>query len=291
MLIGSFPNTILDRCVCYAHAPMSKSPCYTAATADHHVLYQISVQAPEAEVEFINKYFKKLRGRPARHIREDFCGTAYSACHWVADHEDNTAVGVDLHKPTLAWGMKHNVSRLTAEQQERIELVAEDVRTPSAGSKGKDAVLAMNFSYWIFMTREELRKYFVTVRNSLVKDGVFFLDHYGGYESYKEVIERRKQEGFTYVWDQAHFDPMTNIKTCYIHFEFPDGTKLKRAFTYTWRIWSLPEIKELLLEAGFKRVTIYWEGDDGNGGGDGIFKPATKGDADACFVCYITAEK
>ncbi len=270
---------------------MSKRPIYTARTADKHVLYQLSVQAPEAEVEFITKNFKRLRARPARHIREDFCGTAYSACRWVAEHPENTAVAVDLHKPTLAWGTKHNVSELTDEERTRITLVADDVRTPKALAKSKDAVLAMNFSYWIFMDRAGLRAYFESVRDSLVTDGVLFLDHYGGYEAYKEIEERRKQKGFTYVWDQAMFDPMTNIKTCFIHFEFPDGSRMEKAFSYTWRIWSLPEIQELLIEAGFKRVTVYWEGDDGKGGGDGVYKASKKGSADACFVCYITAEK
>ncbi len=65
---------------------------------------------------------------------------------------------------------------------------------------------------------------------------------------------------------------------------------MKNAFTYNWRLWSLPEVAELLSEAGFK-PTIYWEGTDKNGDGNGIFEPATKGTADAGWIAYIVAEK
>jgi hypothetical protein len=100
----------------------------------------------------------------------------------------------------------------------------------------------------------------------------------------KEQQERRRQKGFTYVWDQVSYNPITGAKVCHIHFEFKDGTRMNKAFTYEWRLWTLPEITELLTEAGFKNVTVYWEGDDGDGGGSGIFRPSTKGEACACHV-------
>jgi hypothetical protein len=78
---------------------------------------------------------------------------------------------------------------------------------------------------------------------------------------------------------------------CHIHFKFPDGSKIKKAFTYEWRIWSLPEIRELLLEAGFKSARIYWEGEDEDGEGNGEFTETETGDADLAWVSYIVAEK
>ena len=61
---------------------------------------------------------------------------------------------------------------------------------------------------------------------------------------------------------------------CHIHFSFPDGSKIKKAFTYDWRLWTLPEIRELLLEAGFQRATVYWEGtNEETEEGDGEFTP------------------
>jgi hypothetical protein len=103
--------------------------------------------------------------------------------------------------------------------------------------------------------------------------------------------EKTKFDYFTYVWDQADFHPVTNHMVCHIHFKFPDGSKIKNAFTYEWRMWTLPEIRELLLEAGFSTARIYWEGEDEDGEGNGEFYETDKGEPDLAWVCYIVAEK
>ena len=36
-------------------------------------------------------------------------------------------------------------------------------------------------------------------------------------------------------------------------------------------MWSLPEIREILKEVGFKESHVYWEGTDEDGEGDGVF--------------------
>jgi hypothetical protein len=67
---------------------------------------------------------------------------------------------------------------------------------------------------------------------------------------------------------------------------------MEQAFSYHWRLWTLPEIREILVEAGFGQVDIYWEGTDESGEeGDGIYTPQTIGDADAGWVCYIVAQR
>ena len=106
----------------------------------------------------------------------------------------------------------------------------------------------------------------------------------------KELKEERECEGFTYIWEQASFDPISSHMQCYIHFKTDDGLNIDKAFSYYWRLWTLPELKELLLESGFSQVEIYWEGTDpATGEGDGVFNIATKGTADAGWVCYIVA--
>ena len=40
------------------------------------------------------------------------------------------------------------------------------------------------------------------------------------------------------------------------------------------------KIRDLLLECGFRRVTVYWQGWDKDGEPDGNFKPATKAEAE-----------
>jgi SAM-dependent methyltransferase len=256
---------------------------------DRHALYEQSVQATDFEYEFIDGNFRRMRGRDARRLREDFCGTAQMCCEWVRGRADNEAIGVDLDPDVLGWGREHHVAALTPAQQERVTLLQEDVL--KVKTDPADIILAMNFSWQTFRERETLRKYFRAVRRSLGDDGVFFLDIFGGSDAYRELREKTRHKGFTYVWDQASFDPVTAHMLCHIHFHFDDGSKMKQAFTYEWRLWTLPEVKEMLLEAGFTNVTIYWQGTDEDGEPDGVFLPAEKGDADPAWICMISAEK
>ena len=261
-----------------------------ADQADRHALYEASVQDPESELEFVSETFETLTGRPLQLIREDFCGTANTACQWVRSGDEHRAIAVDLDEEVLEWGRRHHVSELSSDQAERIRLVRDNVMTVDTGSV--DALLAMNFSYYLFTTRELLNAYFERARAALKDDGVLFLDAFGGYEAHRELEERTEYDDFTYVWDQASFDPIHHHMTCLIHFEFPDGSEMKRAFEYYWRLWTLPEIRELLVEAGFSDVTVYWEGtDEETGEGDGIYEPAETGDADAGWICYLVARK
>jgi len=261
-----------------------------AQRADRHVLYQDSVQDVEAEINFVEEIWKELRKRPASRLREDFCGTANTACEWVRRGEDHEALGVDLDTEVLDWGRQHNLSKLKPQQRARVRLLEANVL--EARKDKVDIVLAMNFSYWIFKERAEMLRYFRAVHAGLVKDGILFMDAYGGYDAPKELEETRDCDGFTYIWEQASFNPIDSHMQCYIHFEMPDGSRLDRAFSYYWRLWTLPELREILLEAGFTKVTVYWEGtDEKTGEGDGNYLPATVGDADPGWVCYITAEK
>lgn len=260
-----------------------------ADTADRHALYERSVQNTDHEYDFLNSAFRRLRGRTAHRLREDFCGTAQMSCEWVKRRRSNQATGVDIDAAVLAWGSAHNVSRLAPSAQRRLRLLQADVRTVRAPPA--DIVIAMNFSYQIFKTREALRGYFQQARQGLVKDGVFFIDAFGGYDAIREMRERTEHRGFTYIWDQARYDPITGDIVCHIHFAFPDGSRLNKAFTYEWRLWTLPELKELLLEAGFKRVTVYWQGTDRKGEPNGVFEPATSGESDPAWIAFLSAEK
>ena len=198
-------------------------------------------------------------------------------------------MAVDLDAATLAWGLEHNVGSLKKSAAKRIQLMQEDVMR--VRTDPMDIVLAMNFSYQLFKDDKTLRKYFRRVRESLVDDGVFFLDAYGGYDSYREIKEATEFKGFTYVWDQASYNPINGDMRCHIHFRFPDGSRMKRAFTYDWRLWTLPEIQRLLKEAGFSRVTVYWEGTDKDGEPNGVYKPSRKGDLAPAWVAYLVAFK
>ncbi|MCY2961561.1 MAG: class I SAM-dependent methyltransferase [Planctomycetota bacterium] len=267
-----------------------RRPRYTARTADKYELYQLAVQSPEHDLAFVARHYRRERGREPLHLREDFCGTAFLSATWVKGHKDRTAEGYDLDATTLAWSREHNLAPLGAAAQ-RVALHQRDVRV--RGDRPADIRLAQNFSYCIFKTRAEMVEYFRCVHRGLAKDGLFALDIYGGTEATEEMEEERKVEGgFTYVWDQHRYLPGTNDYTCHIHFRFRDGTEMKRAFTYEWRFWSMPEIKELLREAGFRDVRSYFEQSNAHDEGSGIYKlDETGASCQNCagWVAYILA--
>ena len=95
--------------------------------ADRHQLYQWSVQVPDFEIDFMDRTFRKRRGRRPLSLREDFCGTALLSSEWVNSRRDRSAIGVDLDHETLAWGSEHNLSRLDGAAA-RISLLEQDVR-------------------------------------------------------------------------------------------------------------------------------------------------------------------
>lgn len=264
-----------------------------AERADRHRLYELAVQNPAAEIDFVDHTFRMLRGRHARRLREDFCGTGAVCREWVSRHRSNLAWGLDLDPEVLDWGRANTLARL-GEERSRVQLIETDVLAPQAG--GLDIVLAMNFSYWLLQSRAALLEYYRRVREALVDDGVLFLDAYGGYDAFRVLSEERHisdpdARDFTYVWDQADYDPICGRLVCHIHFRFDDGSSQERAFSYDWRLWTLPEIRELLLEAGFSRVLVYWQGWDSEGEPDGNFVPVERGEPDAGWIAYLTAEK
>ncbi|MBN2192385.1 MAG: methyltransferase domain-containing protein [Polyangiaceae bacterium] len=260
----------------------------TAANADRHDLYQRSVQNPEEEAKFVAKTFRALRRREATALREDFCGTAAFCCAWVRLlPELNRATGLDIDREVLDWGRTRNLAGL-GELADRVTLREQDVRESTPAEF--DVVTAFNFSYWLFKTRPALREYFEAVHRSLKDDGVFFLDAYGGWEAHEPMREKRAVDGgFTYVWDQDLVDPINSGILNHIHFRFRDGTQLERAFTYDWRLWSLPEIRELLEEAGFADAAVYWDVAPEDEGED--YRQQTRAKNQPGWLAYIVACK
>ena len=262
-----------------------------ASQADKHDLYEKAVQCSEFEIDWVEARFRALRNRPLRKLREDFCGTANAACEHVKRHPENTATGVDLDSKVLRWGRDNHVAALPADAQARIKLAQQDVKVEK--TPDMDAVLAMNFSYWVFDTRDALREYFKAAYDNLADDGILFVDAFGGYEAFNDDQEEETEyDDFTYVWYLKRFNPVNNRCHYQIIFRFNDGSEINPAFEYVWRHWTLPEIRELLEEAGFKAVTVYMQGwDDEEDQPSNEFEPCEDADADAGWVAYLTAEK
>lgn len=256
-----------------------------ASRADRYLLYQEAVQSIDVEMEFVGKTFRSLRDRDAHTLREDFCGTAAASCQWVRMHPKNRAVGVDIDSKVLDWARSNNIPALPAEDRFKVELIRANVM--NVKNEPCDVVAAFNFSYWCFKKRAALRRYFEKVYHALKEDGVFFLDAFGGYEAYQLLEEQTEFDGFTYIWDQHAYDPLSGDYLCKIHFSFPDGSMMRNAFTYKWRLWSLPELREILEEAGFGRISVYWEGFDEKE----KYLPVRRGDPDAGWIVYLVAER
>ncbi len=271
---------------------------------DKHVLYSAAVQSTDVDLDFFERVYRNHhRGARFRLFREDFCGTAALACEWVKRRPENRAWGVDLDERTLDWGRRNYVARL-GDARSRVTLLRADVRT--ARTPKVDVVCALNFSYFVFRERTDLLVYLRTAYRALRPGGLLFLDAYGGTEAICEVIETRsiapctafdgsRVPRFTYVWQQASYNPVDHRTVCHIGFRVRKNghvRKIDRAFTYDWRLWTLAELRDLLLEAGFRSVDVYVEGwDDKADDTDGVYRRRVRFENQSGWVAYVVGIK
>lgn len=235
---------------------------------DRHALYEAAVQGVDYDLNFAVKLFSSLRGRPPRSLRDDFCATAALATAFALRDRDNESWGVDLDPAVLDWARRHRLPHLN-EAADRVHLVHGDVRTVRLPRV--DVTLAYNFSYWVMKSRHDLRSYFRAARRGLKRDGLFVVNAFGGSDAMRPLVERRWIAGkqapdglpippFRYVWEQESFNPIDHAFRCAIHFEFGRGRRpIRNAFHYDWRFWTLPEIREVMAEAGFAESRVYVE--------------------------------
>ena len=265
-----------------------------AEKADKFDLYQKSVQTPDHEVEFFEQAFRDAYRKKPLTLREDFCGTFAVCCDWVASDPKRTALGIDLCGQTLQWGRENNLAKLTESQQKRVRLIEQDVRKRNRPTA--DVLAAQNFSFWIFKTRPEVIDYFKIARANLSEKGIMVMDMMGGGECYEEdLVDKRTikkgKKGFKYHWKQISFNPITADAKFSISFQFPDGSKLKDAFVYEWRFWTIPEIREMLAEAGFRDSKVYWEIESEEDEDESEWEQAEEASSDPSWICYIVAVK
>lgn len=256
---------------------------------DKYEYYQKAVQSADTDVVFLKKTYKELRKKDAKILREDFCGTFALSAEWVKLNPKFEAIGLDLDPEPLEYGRIHHLKRLNETQRKRLHLKEHNVL--SGPLPAADIAIAMNFSYFVFKTRAVLKSYFTNVYKSLKTDGLFVADVFGGSLCQEANEEKTNLRGFTYYWDQASFDPVSNRAMFHIHFRPQGMKKIERVFTYDWRMWTIPELRDLLEEVGFKRTHIYWEGTTKSGEGDGVFSRTEKGEECQSWIAYIAAEK
>lgn len=257
---------------------------------DKYDLYSQAVQSVEADVDFYFQAYKDIRGSEKKPftLREDFCAAGLICCEWVARGKKQRAVGLDLDEEPMQYGREKYLANLTLDQKARVLLIKKNVldrNLPKA-----DIIVAVNFSYFIFKTRDLLGRYFRSVHRSLKKDGLFIVDVFGGTQCTDAIEDKTPKKSFTYYWDQKSFDPITNEAQFAIHFRHK-GKKYLDVFTYDWRMWNISELRELMAESGFSKTSVYWEGTTRSGGGNGVFKQSEVGEACLSWIAYIVAEK
>lgn len=255
---------------------------------DRYFYYHRAVQAPDVDCAFVAKTYKQLRGDDARTLREDFCGTFAICCEWVKRSRDNRAIGIDLDQEPIHYGREHYLSKLKSDQQKRVQIFQDSVLTAEVNRA--DVIAALNFSYYLFKTRLLLRQYFMRARRGLKPKGLLIADCFGGKDCQEGNEEKTNYPGFTYFWEQTNFEPIHNEALFHIHFKRKGEKRREKVFTYDWRMWTIPEIRETMLEAGFTRTHVYWEGTTRSGAGDGNFKRSEKGDECDGWVAYVVGE-
>jgi hypothetical protein len=251
------------------------------------------VQEPEHEIDIFDQAFREAYNRKALKLREDFCGTFAVCCYWVESDSKRSAWGIDLCKETLQWGKNNNLNKLKEKDSRRVTVMEQDVRERSTPQV--DVLAAQNFSFWIFKTREEVLEYFKVAYANLASEGVIVMDMMGGRDCYdSDLVDKRTivkgKNGFKYHWEQAYFNPVNSHCKFYIHFKFADGSKIKKAFQYDWRFWTIPEVRELLMEAGFKDTVVYWE-EDTEDDEDATWSKVDEAPNDYSWLCYVVGIK
>jgi hypothetical protein len=267
---------------------------------DRHAFYEVAVQGPEWDIDFLERAFRSHNDREPRTFREDFCSTAALATAWAQRGPERHAWAVDLDPEPLAWASAHRLPWVR-EAAKRVKLVRADVRRPQRPRV--DIACALNFSWWVFHERADLLAYLRAARAGLVDGGVLVLNAFGGARAERTLIERTRKRAssapdgtivprFTYVWQQGRFNALDRRLLAWIHFEPERGPRMVRAFTYDWRMWTLPELREAARESGFRSFDVWTEGwDAARRTHTGTLHRRAKLDNDDCWIAYGVARR
>lgn len=234
------------------------------------LLYESCVQNPELAV----KLLRGIHGASPRILAEDFCGTAALSRAWVRAIESSRAIAADID-PTPLKRAKAEIAKYRAKSRgkslapaaQAVRILRADVLTSAPLAKARaDVLFVGNFSIGEIHDRATLVRYLARSRKRLLKGGVFVCDIYAGESAFREGTTQREHilaDGtrVKYTWEQRTADPLTARVVNALHFRVFKGSELvqdlRDAFVYHWRLWSIPELRDAMLEAGFDRVDVY----------------------------------
>jgi hypothetical protein len=253
---------------------------------DKYYYYNKAVQIPAVDTAFFSGFYKTLRKKKGKVLREDFCGTFLDCMEWVKLDPSFVAHGIDLDPEPLAYGRTNLLPKLTPEQQSRVFILNKNVLDNDLPQA--DIIVSKNFSNFIFKKRSEMKYYFEKVLSGLNKDGIFIQDCFGGWSCYFPHEEQKRIRNFDYFWDQCSFNPITNEAFFYIHFKVKGQKKIHRVFSCDFRLWSVAELREILSEVGFQNTYVYWEGELKD---EGSYNFSEVGEPFESWAVYIIGSK
>lgn len=260
-----------------------------AAPPDRFALYELCAQSPRRDALML----RAVHGGDATVLAEDFCAAAALSRAWVAFCPRNRAIATDKDAGVL--DRCRATARLTKVHADLLESAPGALPRTSA-----DVVAVLNYSICEIHTRAALVEYLARARSRLKRGGVFVCDIYGGADAFNTgtaAADFRTPDGLAvrYTWQQRSADPLTGRVVNAMHFRVtPPGGKprtLRDAFVYNWRLWSVPELRDAMHDAGFREVRIYTRSADAvDESGDLHATPiADPGELDDSYSLLITA--
>ncbi|MEK6702768.1 MAG: class I SAM-dependent methyltransferase [Planctomycetota bacterium] len=259
---------------------------------DRYQLYELCVTDPPRLTRFLAAVHGGTRKspRPPLTLREDFCGSGAVARYWATAGPKRRAIAVD-----------NDARVLKKAKGPGVRTIASD----AARCKAKaDIISATNFPIGYWHTREELVAYLRTAKSSLNPRGIFVCDMYGGRSAFTSPTATRRTfrastgERVEYTWRQVEADPISGLVTDTLSFRVTRKGQARAeihrdAFVYHWRLWSIPELTDVMHEAGFAKVEVYDRlGDAIDGDGRLYVRPVGPGEGlDEDWVVYIAARK
>ncbi|MCM0605761.1 MAG: hypothetical protein KA715_06685 [Xanthomonadaceae bacterium] len=259
-----------------------------SVTLNPFFLYEQSVQTT-ADVDYLLEMAITVMGRVPLSLREDFCGTHLFAREYVKRDPRFKAIGLDLDPLSIKYGTSQAKKDLTPEERKRLKIYKKNVI--SVTKPKSDWIVACNFSFYIFHERDTLVEYFKKAHQSLTKDGIFMLELGGGSGFLERLTDRRvfkvsQTQKVTYLWHQLDFNPVKRQGHYAISFKVNDVLKYKHAFKYDWRVWTIPEVRDVLKDAGFSRSVVLVEKAAKGRSSEG-YEISEEGDHDHSWISYV----
>lgn len=255
----------------------------TQPDLDKYACYEACVQSPADLVPLL----RAIHGADPRVLAEDFAGTAALSLAWVERVDGGRAIATD-HDPA-PLGRHPGHARVLRRVCDVLD--AGDVA---------DVLFVGNFSIGYHHTRADLLAYLRHARGRLEAGGSLVCDTYGGESAFLTGAVHRLHPGpgattIRYTWEQRAADPLTGRVLDVLSFRVERaGTivqELPDAFVYDWRLWSVPELRDAMIEAGFTTTEVYAKLPDAvDDAGNAFAEPVTEPeDLDDSFIVLVAA--